>query len=173
MYGGVRSQENIEWRLSNILHTNGRAVLIIRNPFPALVSSWRHVIGDDTIDPDHEDHYEHFQKSALSEVQVWRDIAVDWLLVGREVMVVHYEDMVRDTRKQLERVLDFLNFNASEDRLKCVESFSFSKYKRRRRGIRREWFGQQLFRAVEEAVGEVNIILKEIGKGKVEEVEFN
>jgi hypoxanthine phosphoribosyltransferase len=49
----------------------------------------------------------------LSEVKVWRDTAVDWLLVGREVLVVHYEDMVKDTRKQLERALDFLNYNAS------------------------------------------------------------
>ena len=169
MQGKVRSQESIEWRMSNIQHFKGRAVLIIRNPFAALVSSWRHVMKDISIDPSHPDHYDYFQRSALSEVKVWKEIAIDWLLVGKEVMVVHYEDMVMDAREQLERVL---NFKASEDRLKCVEMFSFSKYKRKSKYIKREWIRKHLFEAVEDAIREVNMILVVRGEENIVEYQF-
>ena len=118
MQGKVRSQESIEWRMSNIQHFKGRAVLIIRNPFAALVSSWRHVMKDNSIDPSHQAYYDYFQRYALSEVKVWREIAIDWLLVGKEVIFLHYEDISMDATEQLERVLNFLNLKASEDRLK-------------------------------------------------------
>ena len=85
---------------------------------------------------------------------------------------MHYEDISIDATEQLERVLNFLNFKAREDRLKCVEMFSFCKYKRKSKYINREWFRKQLFEAVEDAIREVNMIIVFHGEENIVEYQF-
>ena len=44
-----------------------------------------------------------FQKFALAQIDKWLDIAVDWLLLGSRILVVHYEMMLVDPMKELDR----------------------------------------------------------------------
>lgn len=46
----------------------------------------------------------------------WRDIIQNWLIDGRrngkKILLVHYEDMIKNVRKQTKRMLDFLGIKA-------------------------------------------------------------
>lgn len=41
-------ENKLSYRLWQILHQNGRAVLLLRNPFEAILSWWKHVIDGDS-----------------------------------------------------------------------------------------------------------------------------
>ena len=49
-----------------------------------------------------------FQRFAEVEVDKWLDIAVDWLVLGSRLHVVHYELLHLDTDNELDRCLQDL-----------------------------------------------------------------
>ncbi|XP_061865858.1 sialate:O-sulfotransferase 2 isoform X2 [Colius striatus] len=60
----------------------------------------------------------------------WATHALDWLRYGRNVLVVHFEDLKRDLYVQLQRMVGLLGIRACQDRLLCVESQKDGNFKR-------------------------------------------
>jgi len=54
-----------------------------------------------------------------------------WLDGHIPVIVVRYEDLLKDTRTQLRRMLDFLEFPYTEERLDCVINHQVQTFHRR------------------------------------------
>ncbi len=40
----TRGREDVTWRMRNVLAYSGRAILVIRDPFRAIVSYWNHIV---------------------------------------------------------------------------------------------------------------------------------
>ena len=66
-----------------------------------------------------------YTKKYVNEVTSW--------LSGTKIptIVVRYEDMVKDTRTQLQRMLDFLKYPYTEERLDCVMKHQIETFHRK------------------------------------------
>lgn len=68
----------------------------------------------------------------------WASHVLDWLRYGRQVLVVHYEELQDSLVPQLRTVANFLNASVTEERLLCAESNKDGHFKRS--GARRPTF---------------------------------
>ena len=62
----------------------------------------------------------------METLEVWLNITT----ANVPTIVVRYEDMLRDTRGQLRRMLDFLKYPYTEDRLDCVLNHQIQTFHR-------------------------------------------
>jgi len=65
-----------------------------------------------------------FADKFLKTVEIWLDGHIP-------VIVVRYEDLLRDTKTQLRRMLDFLEFPYTEERLDCVINHQVQTFHRK------------------------------------------
>ena len=101
---------------------------------------------------------------ALEHLEVWREIIMDWVVVGgTRVLVTHYEDFLQDKMGQLRRVLGYLNIAPDSRRLQCVEFADLEFYKRRSSQSTKHLFTKKLKYEFNKAIDEVNKILKGFG----------
>ena len=82
---GGTEKELLSWRMGNIRHFSGRAILIIRNPLDAMRSWWNHeqVLLGEAVDQDVDSPQ--FMRFAEAEITRWRDTAVDWILLSPHI----------------------------------------------------------------------------------------
>lgn len=60
----------------------------------------------------------------------WASHTLDWLQYGKNVHLVHFEELKRDLFGQLKRMVVFLGLDVSEDRLLCVVAQKDGNFKR-------------------------------------------
>lgn len=121
--------ETWEWRVQDIEYFNGEGVLLIRNPFHAIRSSWNHMFGEGN---DFNLQSPKFQQFANHEADMWLEIIKDWILMGTNVHVVFYEYLVQDWKKELEAIVNFLNMNIDKERVKCTTFMKLESFKRKK-----------------------------------------
>lgn len=60
----------------------------------------------------------------------WASHTLDWLKYGKQVQVVHFEDLKRELYSELKGMVILLSLEVSEDRLLCVEGQKDGNFKR-------------------------------------------
>uniref|UniRef100_A0A4W5NCA8 Sulfotransferase n=1 Tax=Hucho hucho TaxID=62062 RepID=A0A4W5NCA8_9TELE len=60
----------------------------------------------------------------------WASHTLDWLRYGRNVHVIHFEELKRDLFSKLKDMVLFLGLEVAENRLLCVEGQKDGKFKR-------------------------------------------
>ena len=156
------------FRFENILSYGGNGVLLIRNPYKAIASWYRHLkqgvhsdtdfhiasqgkssyinlcsyhrtsyhsfSGDSDTIPNHHKtrllHYNNFERFVLENINIWRTVIEDWVRVG-DVLVVHYENILQNRTTELRKILNFIDVEVDEKRMKCVEYCKNDMYKRK------------------------------------------
>ena len=161
--------EEAGWRLRNTAFFSGSGVLLIRNPYDAIVSAWKHCrVGVGTQAYDIQSSTHQFQSFVFHQVDKWRQLAVDWLLLSSPgLTVVHYERMLKDPEGEVERVARFLRVDIDEGRKLCFRAFSFDKWKRKSLGkgsVMRATFDERNKRKIREAITTVQELLVMLGK---------
>eukprot|EP00092_Neocalanus_flemingeri_P100519 GFUD01128399.1.p1 GENE.GFUD01128399.1~~GFUD01128399.1.p1 ORF type:complete len:296 (-),score=82.11 GFUD01128399.1:114-887(-) len=137
-------------RLFNMLYFNGRSVLLIRNPFKAIISMFIHMFSGTYSDSEfgklakekkifrnefYEElnmtrfYTEEFEIFATETIDKWETIIRDWVELG-DTLVVQLEDVVEDRILEIRRILEFLGIVPDERRLKCVKFGHFDVFKR-------------------------------------------
>ena len=155
---GVRqaqAREDWAWRMDNVRYFGGEAVLLLRSPWTALLSSWNHLQERVDLDLDTAE----FQRFAMEEVGKWRDLAVDWLATSRRVLVVHYEKLKEDPEREVRRVLGFLKLKSDEQRLECMKGRRFEGFLRKRKKLEQSPYWKETHRRLQEVVQEVQEVL--------------
>ena len=89
-----------------------RAVLLVRNPYDAM-DSYFNLMSTSThttsLSPEARKKYAKlFADMARKEILVWRDFHEYWLKQKIPLMVVRYEDLIRDTVKVVNKVIQFV-----------------------------------------------------------------
>ena len=105
----------------------------------------------------------HFSRFALEHLQIWRDIIIDWVVLGTEVMVVHYEDFLEDRVLQLRTILGYLSLDVDTRRLQCIQFAYLDFYKRRTSQSMDNILTKELKSKFDQVVEEVNQILRKRG----------
>ncbi|XP_068082080.1 uncharacterized protein [Anabrus simplex] len=110
-------------RAAEVKLFRGRGILLVRNPYEALLSYRNFLYGGHTgFAPHNKFIGPEWERFASQLAVVWRDLAATWINYtrGREAMVLHFEMLRLDPRHDLRRVLEYLGIAVDERRLTCV-----------------------------------------------------
>ena len=76
------------------------------------------------------------------------NIYLDWIIL-KNAVVVHFEDFIKDRRKEMMRILNHFNIEVDETRKECALNLSFEKYKRK--SLNTDYsFSEKVIKVVEE-----------------------
>ncbi|KAL3924973.1 MAG: hypothetical protein SGILL_000711 [Bacillariaceae sp.] len=97
-------------------YTAARIILLVRNPWDAIDSYWHlnltNTHTEKATEQAYKDHQEFFQKLVRNELAVWlMFLEYYWKLIGVPVLLVRYEDLILDRKKEVERMLNFCTPN--------------------------------------------------------------
>ncbi|CAH1230722.1 WSCD2 [Branchiostoma lanceolatum] len=107
------------------------AILIIRNPYNAIVSEHNRKHGGHTgLARQTKYHSQEWVDFVTGKSQTWTNTAMNWIRYCRNLLIVYYEDLQRDVVGQIRRVLKFLDLPVSEERMFCLEANKDGKFKR-------------------------------------------
>ncbi len=166
----TRYPEELDYRLGDIRFTKGRAVLLLRSPYDAMVSFWNHDrtysynggtrIKDGLKDLAPSIQTEIFRDFVKHEMRMWEEIYLDYLSVGSRLLAVHYEDMKMDMRGEVLRILEHLELlPADAERLNCSLTMPHDKIKRKARELE-DPYDDELREIIEAAIGKVQEMLR-------------
>uniref|UniRef100_A0AAY4BKH6 WSC domain-containing protein n=1 Tax=Denticeps clupeoides TaxID=299321 RepID=A0AAY4BKH6_9TELE len=107
------------------------AILLIRNPYRSLMAEFnRKCAGHLGFASDQHWKSKEWPEFVGSYASWWASHVLDWLRYGRQVLVVHYEELQEDLVPRLRAIAQFLNASVSEERLLCAESNKDGHFKR-------------------------------------------
>ncbi|XP_040051909.2 sialate:O-sulfotransferase 2 [Gasterosteus aculeatus] len=135
--------ERDHWRSGRTIciktHESGRkeiesfdsSVLMIRNPYKALMAEFNRKYGGH-IGFASQAHWKgkEWPEFVKNYAPWWASHTLDWLNYGKNVHVVHFENVKRDLFSQLKGMVQFLGLIVSEERLLCVEGQKDGNFKR-------------------------------------------
>ncbi|XP_067395463.1 sialate:O-sulfotransferase 2 [Emydura macquarii macquarii] len=107
------------------------AILLVRNPYKALMAEFNRKYGGHIGFASHA-HWKgkEWPEFVKNYAPWWATHTLDWLKYGKNVLVVHFEDLKRDLFVQLKRMVSLLGTVVFEDRLLCVEGQKDGNFKR-------------------------------------------
>jgi len=102
-----------------------RGVLIIRNPYDALLSFWnfRYTKNKNKhtgIIRKSEFNYKKWANFVRKEIPGWTSLIMSWIENSQDYLIVLYEDVQKDPREELIRILGYLNQPVNTARLDCL-----------------------------------------------------
>ena len=85
----------------------------------------------------------------------------------KNAVVVHFEDFIKDRRKEMMRILNHLDIEVDETRKECALNLNFEKYKRK--SLNTDYsFSEKVMTIVEDKKELVNKVLKQIGHKQID-----
>ena len=63
-------------------------------------------------------------------ITIWMSFYQDWLNFKRPIYVLRYEDLKKNTVNEMIKVMTFLGFTPSEERIKCLQQDTQGSYNR-------------------------------------------
>ena len=113
----------LKWREDHVRQFVGGGVLVIRNPYNAIISFWNfEQTRTHTVFAARKSFCSlEFREFAFRSILRWYELHEDWLSLGRDLHVVLYEDLVRAPLAEIRRITDHLNIPIDPPRLACLE----------------------------------------------------
>ncbi|XP_065348218.1 sialate:O-sulfotransferase 2-like [Cloeon dipterum] len=109
----------------------GRGVLLLRNPYEAIISYRNYLYGGHTgFAPYDSFRGPEWEQFAIRLTEIWRELAATWIVYSRDAMVLHYELMKNEPITHLKGILHFLKFPVDNQRLMCVVSHIDGPFRR-------------------------------------------
>jgi len=111
-----------------------RGVVVVRNPFKALISHRHLDIGGHTgYAPKSQFLGAGWADFVKIKTRLWLDFYRDWITKCPEekVFITHYELLKSNLKTELREILHFLKVPINEERLSCVQSHSDGLFKRK------------------------------------------
>ncbi|XP_072164172.1 sialate:O-sulfotransferase 2-like [Diadema setosum] len=109
------------------------AILIIRNPYKAMISEHNRKFGGHTGFAS-EKHYTQGTEwidFVAGKSRTWTNSALNYLQYSRRILVIHYEELRSDAFLPLQKMVRFLGQTIDEERILCTLSSPDGKFKRR------------------------------------------
>lgn len=137
-------------------------ILMIRNPYKALMAEFNRKYGGH-IGFASQAHWrgKEWPEFVKNYAPWWASHTMDWLSYGKNVHIVHFEDLKRDLFSGLKGMVLFLGLEVSEDRLLCVEGQKDGNFKRS--GLRKleyDPYTPEMRASIDKMVKTVDAVLK-------------
>ncbi|KAK2845804.1 hypothetical protein Q7C36_010658 [Tachysurus vachellii] len=166
--------ERDHWRSGRTVciktHESGRkeieafdsSILMIRNPYKALMAEFNRKYGGH-IGFASQAHWKgkEWPEFVKNYAPWWASHTLDWLQYGKNVHLVHFEELKQDLFSQLKRMVVFLGLEVSEDRLLCVVAQKDGNFKRS--GLRKleyDPYTPEMRQKIDDLVRSVDLALK-------------
>ncbi|XP_014681394.1 PREDICTED: uncharacterized protein LOC106821203 [Priapulus caudatus] len=117
---------------ADIAKFNGTAILLLRNPYEAILAEFcRKAIAGRKITVQ-EPLFEKmmWKRYALDTALDWMFLARGWIDRGQRLLVIFYDNLVKDTSTELLRIANFVGAGVSDQRLRCALAHRHSPYER-------------------------------------------
>ncbi|XP_069188326.1 sialate:O-sulfotransferase 1-like isoform X2 [Procambarus clarkii] len=162
--GTTFTQKTHDGSPAHIQAFNGTGVLLLRNPYRAIISYHNFLFGGHTgYAP--ISNYRRKDWGAFVQLQArsWLEVAITWITQARVLQVLHYEHLKEDPAQHLLNVLDFFGFPCDLLRLQCLQSLENWSFKRAEVFIPEtlEIFSETVRDKVDRAVRYVDYLLKQ------------
>lgn len=145
------------YRYHNLVYYRGRGILLIRNPFLAVISFFRHqkfghhsqsdfsnTVHKTRAREDLQVFYTaEFGDFARGNIVRWRQIVEDWVHLGSP-LVVHSSSMTRDPSSSLGEVMAFLGLQPDPWRMECLHFSNVDYFKRKGGRLASSPYGPEL-----------------------------
>ncbi|XP_033646137.1 WSC domain-containing protein 1-like [Asterias rubens] len=100
------------------------AVLLIRNPYSALVAEiFRRQMLDQAKTAEETIQYfnsPEWRNFAENQSKSWKKMAVQWITNSKKIFVAHYENLQENTNEELTKIVQFLNVPVDKQRVLCA-----------------------------------------------------
>lgn len=114
----------LSWRKEQIESFGGRAVIVVRNPYKAILSYWNFYNTKSHTSLIDKNSFKtlKFQDFVFTGASRWFEVIEDWITFGKEVYFIFYEDLQEDPVGEMRSLLDYLGLPVDEERLACISS---------------------------------------------------
>ncbi|XP_071536183.1 LOW QUALITY PROTEIN: uncharacterized protein [Panulirus ornatus] len=158
------TQKTHECNPAHIKAFNGTGILLIRNPYRAILSYHNFLFGGHTgYAP--VSNYRRKDWNAFLHVQTryWLEMAINWTTQTKALHVLHYEHLKEDPVTHLSHVLDFYGLPRNPRRLQCLKEHEDRNFKRREEFIpsNLEIFSVAIRDKIDRAVRYVDYLLRQ------------
>ena len=92
-------------------------------------SCWNHIHGEGE---DKNIYTDAFQDFASKEADRWFEVVRNWLILGQQVHVVFYEELVNNLEIELKNIVLFLKLKIDHERFGCIMKSKFESNKRKK-----------------------------------------
>jgi hypothetical protein len=99
-----------------------RGILLIRNPYDALISYWNFVETRDHRGLPHSNNFnaDKWENFVLSLIPKWSSMITTWVENSQNLLILEYEKLKKNPHSELIRILDYLDLPVNEERLTCI-----------------------------------------------------
>ncbi|XP_076054693.1 uncharacterized protein LOC143033305 isoform X2 [Oratosquilla oratoria] len=175
--GRTVAQKTHESNPTHVKDFNGTGILIIRNPYRAILSHHNFIFGGHTgFAPVSNYRRKDWDSFVHLQTKSWLELALNWTLNADNLLVVFYEDIMDDPAKEMRRVLNFRGLPVSLHRLQCLKNHTKGNFKRNEKFLPEglEVFSAPIRSKVDRAIRYLSRRLIERGHGglPVEKYEF-
>ncbi|XP_077977094.1 sialate:O-sulfotransferase 2-like [Glandiceps talaboti] len=179
--GGFRGQLE-DYRKGNTLivkthycdrkHEFSSAILLIRNPYNAIIAEYRRRHGDHVSRfPLQNITGKYWEEFVAEHSSYWQRLHKCWLTEKRRILVVYYEDLKKDTISNIDRMMSFLNLTFTAERRRCVEENKEGNFYRKptknRKGSKFDPYTNSLHKLINGYITYIDRILKEDGHSPI------
>ena len=152
----------VNWRTRHIRDFGGRGVVVIRNPYKAILSYWNFkntqshtkTISAKTF------HSREFRDFVVVGIERWLEVVSDWLNLSKDVYFIFYEDLADAPTAEIRKLLKYLRFEVNEGRLQCIELHSAGSFHRKHHQAEDPFTAENHF-LINKSIERANNMLKE------------
>jgi len=110
-----------------------RGILLVRNPYDALVSFWNFRSTKSHLGSRKESGFDTLAWKLFVQkgAKLWADLIQDWVEKSMDLLIVQYEDLKADTGQELIRILSYLKVPVDPARFKCTLKYKEGSFQRR------------------------------------------
>ena len=121
-FSDKNAEHGLDWRENHVREFMGGSILIIRNPYKAIISfwSWERTNSHTVFASSRSLCSAEFREFVYKSIARWDELIQDWLTLGSHILVVFYEDLLDNPIRELRRMLQHLSVPAEEHRLRCL-----------------------------------------------------
>lgn len=134
---GVEQPRELQVNYNNFEEFDKRAILLIRNPFRAIIGHRHLDSGGHTGFADEDqfigEDWDHFVRVKIAS---WENLYLDWLheAESEDIHVIHFETLKQDLVSSLRALVQFMELEVDEGRLKCTWRNNEGNFHRKKAG---------------------------------------
>ena len=137
-----------------------------RDPYRAIISYWHLTKSNSYTQSTEKKQFQtsEFRKFVMFAIEEWLLLISDWVLHHDKLHVVFYEELMEKTDNEIRQLLQFLNLEVDETRMRCIAENIFSSLKREKTGKLFIPFSKSQHIIIDNHIYEANILLDTVDR---------